>query len=403
MTIVRTATRDDIDEVASLTARVFGNDDDRDSIFQLTRMAMQECPFIPPEQCWLAEVDGRIVAKWQILDFVMRTGGSDIRMGGVQAVVAEPDENHKGYPRQIAIEAIPQIAKAGFDVLLGFAQRGAFYRKIGAFPLMAEYEFELDAYQIPTVGDDPFHEWTDAELPQLIDFYNRANAERSASMVRTEGHWPWMVRKPPVVHMCDAGYIGVRHNEDDLEIREVAGLGARFHAAALRKLGKLAREQGVRKIRGAVPADHPLVDAALPYGANVQSLYTKKSGSFALILDPLGLLQKVRGDLEQRLSDSTHAGVHVELCVRCDGIEQHLDLNTGGQRVHKIEITLSRSGIMQMIFGYRPAAALLADEYMEAAEKSDCAADRLPDEESLALLGTLFPHRHPFMWQPDRY
>jgi len=400
MTIARSITEDDMDAVADLTARVFGNADDRESIFNMTRFALGECPFMRPDLCFIAEVDGRVVAKWQVLDLEMRVGRTPLRMGGIQAVVAEPDENHKGYPRQIAEFALPELLRMGFDLLPGFAQRGGFYRKLGAVPIMAEYELQLDARSIRPLRDDPFREFTDADLPELIDWYNCGNENRSGSMVRTTDHWPWMMRRPPVIHVCDDGYIGVRYGQHALEIREVAGRDEAFHDLALRKMATLARKSGLRKIRGAVPADHPLVEMAIRYGATIEAQYTTKSGCLALPLAPLRMLTKLQGELDSRLRASRYFDAHVDLGVRCAGQETRILLNEGGQRAQKIDLTLSAGSILQLAFGYRSVRSVLQEESTRG--DGDPAA-HLPSRENIDVLEAIFPQGHPFMWQTDRY
>ena len=345
MLTIRTLTRDDADAAADLTARIFSKEGEYPGMFEILRAAYLHCPFMPPELCFAGFVDDRLVAKWQILDFVTRVGRTEVKLAGIQALVAEPDENFKGYPREVAAVAAAALAEAGFDFALGFAQRGAFYRRIGAVPLQAEYELELDARQIPVLRDDPFHEWSEDELPQMFDHYNRANADRSGSLVRTPELWPWMVRKAPVIYICDQGYIGVRYYHDRLEIREVAGQGEAFHQAALGKLAELALASGQRRINGAVPADHPLVSAAIPHGAKITADYTKKSGCLALPLAPLRLLTRVRGELQERLRRSRFQGHSVELLVRIGDQQAKLSLDgeTGGAPAsgrprHEIEL-----------------------------------------------------------------
>ena len=144
MAIVRKLRSDETDAVADLTARVFGKPHEYAGMFQMMQNAYANCPFIPTDLCWVAEAGGRIVAKWQILDFEMRIAGTPIRMGGIQAVAAEPDENHKGYAKEVALAALPEIRELDFDLVLGFAQRGAFYRRLGAVVVAANYEIELD-------------------------------------------------------------------------------------------------------------------------------------------------------------------------------------------------------------------------------------------------------------------
>jgi hypothetical protein len=400
MLTVRRMTPDDIDAAADLTARVFADDsEEQEGMFALMRAAYRNCPFIPPDLCWIGVEDERLVVKWQLLDFQMRIAGTVVPIAGIQGVVAEPDANHKGYAIQASIAALKDIGELDFDMLVGFAQRGGLYAKIGAVPVAAEYDLELDARAIPRLRVDPFHEWNElAELPALVDHYNASNAERTGPLVRTEALWPWLVRKPPVVHMSDAGYIGVRYNEDELEIREIAGQGEAFHEAALYKLADLARERGVRRIRGAVPADHPLVAAALHYGARITTHYTKRSGCISLCNAPLRLLGRIQGALDTRLQGSRHHNVHLDLGVRCGEEEIRLAINADARSGKKIDIELEHGAIQQMCMGYKPVRTLL----LEHARETGSALPVLEDE-SLDILETLFPQGHPFMWQTDRY
>ncbi len=406
MVNIRTLRDDEFDAAAALTARIFGNDEDREEMFAMMRSALVDCPFMQPEHCWIAEIDGRLVAKWQVLDFSIRIGQTPIRMGGIQAVAAEPDENHKGYPRMIAMHALPEIAAQGFDVLLGYAQRGAFYRRIGAMPVMAEYGFELEARQIPRLheGEDPFRVFdVERDLAEMMDHYNRGNHDRTGTMIRTVDHWPWMVRRPPLTYICDEGYIGVRWRDEEgaLEVRELAGNGPAFYERAVRKLGTLAKDRGYRTICGAVPADHPFVAAAIPYGLRIESRYTRKSGCLAMVLEPLRLLAKLQAEFERRLAASRYFDTQVHMGVRCDGREARFLLNGEGERKQKLDVTLTRAAIAQLVFGYRSAQSILFE--LASGGDDDPGVPPRPSPEDIELLDVLFPKGHPFMWQPDRY
>ena len=59
MTIIKNLSPDEIDGVADLTARVFGDPDEFEALRALTKAAYRSCPFMPPELCWVAEVEGR--------------------------------------------------------------------------------------------------------------------------------------------------------------------------------------------------------------------------------------------------------------------------------------------------------------------------------------------------------
>jgi hypothetical protein len=394
--IVRTLRPDETDAVADLTARVFSGPDEYSGMFELIRSAYADCPFIPTDLCWVAEAGGRIVAKWQLLDFEMRIAGTPIRMGGIQAVAAEPDENHKGYAKEVALAALPQVRELDFDLVLGFAQRGAFYRRLGAVVVAADYQVELDASGVPPLRDDPFREWNETEdLPFVIDAYNHSNADSTGPLIRNEALWPWLVRRPGSIHVCNDGYIGVSRFDDRLEIREVAGHGPHFHDAAIRKIAALAREAGLKQITGGVAPDHPLIRMAIPYGIRVHSTYTRKSGCIGLALAPVRLIGRLTNTLSARLQASRHHDVHLDLGLRAPDEEARLVINPQGRQGRKIDLDLPAGALLQLAMGHVSASSLLV------AHPHACTPGLSND--ILGLLDAAFPVGHPFMWHTDRY
>lgn len=393
---VRTLRRDEIDQVADLTARVFGDPGEVGPMRVLMRAAYESCPYMPPELCWVAVEDGRLVAKWQILDFRMWIAGTPVRMAGIQGVVAEPDANHKGYAKLIAERGIDTVREQGFDLVLGFAQRGGFYTRLGGVAVCADYMLSLDARRIAPLRDDPFRPATDADLPEVIRRYNESNAHGTGPLVRTEALWPWLMRRPQAVYLCDDGYVGVTAFDDRLEIREIAGSGAGFQDAAVRKIGALAREAGVRAIRGAVPADHPFVAAAIPHGATLTTTWSKRSGCLALALAPVRLLGRVAGALGERLRRAPdHGDVCLDLGVQAGGETARVTLHPEGARARKLDLVLSPGALLQLVMGYRSASEVLVEEARFQARPLGPA--------DVALLDVVFPRSHPFMWHTDRF
>jgi hypothetical protein len=393
---VRNLRPDETDAVADLTARVFSGPDEYPGMFELIRSAYANCPFIPTDLCWVAEAGGRIVAKWQLLDFEMRIAGTPIRMGGIQAVAAEPDENHKGYAKEVALTALPQIRELDFDLVLGFAQRGAFYRRLGAVVVAADYQVELDASGVPPLREDPFRPWNEADdLPFIIDAYNQSNANSTGPLIRNEALWPWLVRRPTSIHVCNDGYIGVSLFDDRLEIREVAGHGPHFYDAAIRKIAALAREADLKPICGGVAPDHPLIRMAIPYGIRVHSTYTRKSGCIGLALAPVRLIGRLTNTLSARLQASRYHDVHLDLGLRAPDEEARLLVNPQGQQGRKVDLDLPAGALLQLAMGHVSASSLLV------AHPEACTQPL--NAELLGLLDAAFPVGHPFMWHTDRY
>jgi len=406
-------TVEDIDAVADLTARVIGGGEEYDEIFALTRAANESCPFMPVDLCWVVEEDGRIVAKWQGLDMTIRAGRIPIKMIGAQALVAEKAANGKGYPKLLLLTAYPQVVACGYTAILGFAQRGALYRRLGAAPVMAEYEMRLDARRIPPLADDPFRPLEDADVPRMIGFYEESNATRSGTLVRTPALWPWMVRRAPDTLLCDSGYLGMRVNEDSLEIREVGGTQIGFYDLALRKAAAVARDNGHRRIIAPMALDHPAAEMAIHYGAEFDVSYPKKSGGMAAVLDVPGFLDSIAPELEERVCRSPFGDTRVELTLHGLGRTGHLTLNPGGEKDHKIDFDLSVGALLQLAFGYRSARSVLLQGWSPGAIEASAqgSAEQRPeggdglalDEASWELLDVMFPQSHPFMWHTDRF
>ncbi len=397
MLSVRTLRHDEIDQAADLTARTFGSGHEREDMFQILRAGYHQCPFMRPEDCYVGALDGRIVAKWQLLNFRMCMEGLEVPFCGVQGVAAEPDVNHKGYAKEVALKMIAANREGPFDFALGFGQRGAFYRRIGAVPVAADYDLDLDTRRIPFLHDDPFRAWDEStDLTAIIEFYNGGNRNRIGPLIRNEDLWPWLVRRPPSIYICDEGYIGVSEHENGIEIREVMGRGSAFYEMALLKLAALARERDQRRLRGKFPPDHPLAQAAIAYGATVSSIYHKKSGCLAFAFAPLRLFGRLVGKMTERLQDSRHHDAQIDLGIRCDEDDCRLLLNPEGRSSTKIDLELTAGDLLQLVFGYRSIGSVLTSGH----------GGSIPsglNERSLALLEVALPIGHPFMWNSDRY
>ncbi|MAI81080.1 MAG: hypothetical protein CL917_19220 [Deltaproteobacteria bacterium] len=397
MLTVRTLRDDEAGAAADLTARIFGNSEEREGMRRLLLAAYADCPFMRAENCLVGEVDGKLVTKWQLLNFEMKVAGTTVPIAGVQGVAAEPDENHKGYARKVAEESLPRLADMGFDLALGFAQRGGLYLRIGAVPVTAEYTLTLDAYKIARLEADPFRDFDPAsDVPAIIHHHNKANRDSTGPIVRSEALWPWMVRQPEVIHICEDGYIGVRYDKNFIEIREIVGSGPDFHESALRKLALLARERDVRRIQGPLPPNHPMVELAIRYGAQIETKYTKGSGCMALPLAPLRLMERIKGTLENRLQNSIHHDIHTELDFECDGQVKRLNLNHTGRQTRQLHVAFSAGALVQLAFGYRSIESVMQAEWSRPERQGW-------SEDDLDLMRTLLPIGHPFMGHPDRY
>jgi hypothetical protein len=315
-----------------------------------------------------------------------------MRVAGIQGVVAAPDDNFKGYPMLIARHAWPEVAAEGFPIVMGFAQRGGLYTKLGAVPLAPEYGVVIDPRSVPPLAeaDDDFRELTsEADIRFVLDVYNATNEGRSGSFVRTFEYWPWMVRKPDVHWLNDDGYIGVIAQKAHLEVKEVGGRDAAFYDRAVRKLSALARALGHGRVSGRIPPDHPFCDAARRYGIELKTSVPKRSGCIGLVLNPGRFVDALRPGLAARHAALGLSPLHVRFAG--GGFDATLELGSGAGPVEKVELAVPSSALLQWSFGIRSVESSLVEYGCEVRA------------EAQSMLSALFPVGCPFTWGSDRF
>ncbi|MFL2936806.1 MAG: GNAT family N-acetyltransferase [Myxococcota bacterium] len=399
MLTVRTLRPDEADAAADLTARIFADPEEREAMRRLLLAAYADCPFMRPENCLVGEIDGKLVTKWQLLNFDIRMAGTVVPMCGVQGVAAEPDENHKGYARKVAEGNLPRLADLGFDFALGFAQRGAMYLRMGAVPVMADYTVTLDAYKIAKLESDPFREFDPLrDVPSLIDHYNQRQCP---------GDWPPGSKRSPLAlagpKAAHRPYLSGRIHRCALRrrVHRDPGKSSVRDPTSMKRLSGswplLARERGVRRIHGPLPPGSSFLYSGHSLRRRVRGqLHTKIGMPRPSPWPPLRLIDRLSGALEERLQDSRHHDIQATLTLECNGETQALDLNQSGRQTQPLALSFSAGGWLQLAFGYRSIESLMQEEW-SAAQRAEW------NQQDRDLAATLFPLGRPFMGHPDRY
>ena len=400
MLSVRRRSAAEMGTAARFTAQVFAPHD-VEATCSMLRLAYESCPFMPIDQVWLMEDDGRPVLQWQMLEFAVRIGCAQVRAAGLFAVTANADEVAKHPPHSLEQLGRPIPAAEGFDIMLGFARKGQPFTQLrGAVPLGAEYFWSM-AVPKERVRMRGFSRATAAHVPTLVELSNAANCGRPISLVRTAEMWPWLQRKPPEIWLGDGGYVGVRDGPGTLEVCEVAGYSAVFYEQALAALVALAQERGRARLTGSLPPDHPVVQLSLHHGADLSTRFERNAGSFAALTRPRALMEKIQPELQRRWC-ATHPDCALQLRVHCADGEQGdapmfvLQLNSAAHAHAELDLHVDSGTLLQLCVGYAPPQQTL--RYGRG--KVQTTAGEVPD--SLAL-AALFPQQHPFIAHTDRW
>ena len=382
----------DIDRVASLTAATFVAEAERDFTREFLRHAYTDGRLLRTELGFVVTVSGEVVAHVQLLDFGIRIGCARLRGAGMFGALAEPNARGAGLPELVRQVLLEDAVELGFDVCIGFAKQGAIYARAGAVPVALTSSLSIDAIYVPLPRSRRLVEMQPRDEARVLDMHARGNSTRVGSIIRTAAQWPLMPRRSAMFLVADDGYVGLRVRRDSIEIREIAGFSPAFFDDAIRTLAELARARQKRYVTGPVPLDHPIVEAARPYGGEVSAIAPRNAGCMARVLAPSRTLAKLAPELETRWTSATPS--ELTLSVRSGGVASNVALGgaggEGGDR-RAVSVDLSESQLTSLVFGYRSAAGLFA------------ARDDAPDAATLTTLDTLFPPRHAFIWDADRW
>lgn len=382
-------TQDEVEQVAHLTAQVFPKKGEYNKVYRFLKYAYQECPYMIKEHCWIAKDRDKVLAKLQIVDFLMQIDDVSIKTGWVNALFVVPEHWGKGYPDLLILEAYATMEKEEYDLSLGYGIRD-YYRHWKVTPIMPAYDLILDAKKIPKCQRRTMASLQNSDVEQLLRIYHQSNIGRTGIIVRSPTLWNWMPGKPENILIKKNGYLGYRFKSDFLELQEIGAEDISFYEDALRELSFLAQEKGISRILATIPPDHPFSHAAIHYGAIVKIEYKTMQGCLGRIIHFPSLMKKLAPVLEKRWKDSCFLDVEIHLQFRSEESECSLVLNQGGKRIADLSIHLFLASFTQMVFGYKSVEQILAEQGVYL------------DKTPLQMLQILFPNGYPFTWLADR-
>ena len=344
-------------------------------------------------------VDGELVCWLGVIDYTMRIGAAQVRMAGIAGVETKEQHRKKGYMRHFFNDTLAYMQTEGYDVSMLFGIPD-FYPKFGYATCLAEPSFTLKTRiaETASMGAPKFttRPITPADLPDVIALYERNNATRACSLVRTPEYFTgfkkgsnWWRKAESTVILDDAGqfagYIVWDKHDDEVIAIEIECVADAFYPSVLAEFARLAIEKRAGLITFHMPLDHPFAIFAQRYGARWTAQYPIDARGMLRIMNQATLFDKLIPMLHQRAS----ALEPYTITLRTDIGETTL---SHGQAAHSVcAISLPQSRLMQLICGYRNARDVLNDSGVTAQ------GDVLP------LLDAVFPAGHAYTWVTDEF
>jgi predicted N-acetyltransferase YhbS len=144
-------------------------------------------PSYRPEQSWVAEQDGRLLAHLRVFDREILVGGTALRVAAVGNVITAPAGRGRGHAGRLLEAMLAELPDEGFAYSLLRAYRPALYERHGWAPIEEQaVRAKLTALDPGSFAIEPF---ADEDLPEVMRLYEESNAERTGPTVRSPGYW----------------------------------------------------------------------------------------------------------------------------------------------------------------------------------------------------------------------
>ncbi len=355
-------------------------------------------------------IKDEVVSSLVVIDYQIRIGSAEVRMGGIGDVETKEKHRKKGYMRRLMEDAVEYIKNEGYDVSMLFGIPN-FYTKFGYAVCLPEYKLTLSTRDAEDAKNNAenykIRKIRKKDIDSVFGLYDENNQNRVCSLIRTKKYFSGFPRGSRDEQQADAflvkdsnkefvAYAAFDKSKEEVNIVEVESIADRAYPALLYEFAKMAVKRRCGHITLFMPPDHPFAEFCSRYGSQLTAQYPKNGGGVMRMINQKTLFEKIKKELERRISGSKFKACSDSLEIRTDMENITLKICDGTLNIYseeKVEnfLTLSQAKLIQLIVGYRSVRDILNDSEVEIG------GDIEP------LLGVLFPKTSPYVWLADHF
>lgn len=257
--VVRQATATDVDAILDLLAHL-------DWPLEHLRPRYEPEAGYEPEQSWVVEKDGRVVAHLRVYDRTLRLADGKLPIAGIGEVATDRDHRRRHYADRLLAAALSEAEREGYAYSLLWTAVPELYARHGYGPAPEQ----VVTATIPTTGAARANVrvFRPDDLPAVAALYDRVQARRTGTAIRDLAYWraslTWSREDPDgfLVALPPGG--GPRGGGDGDEV--VAYLRSRHRGGELEVLELTAEDPTVARtlLTTAAAPTHGRVRATLP-------------------------------------------------------------------------------------------------------------------------------------------
>lgn len=137
-------------------------------------------------------VKNEVVSSLQVIDYRIRIGSAEIRMGGIGEVKTKEKYRKKGYMRRLMEDTVEYMKNEGYDVSMLFGI-SSFYTKFGYSVSLPEHKLAVSTRNAEDAKNDAenykIHRIRKKDIDSVLGLYNKNNQGRVCSIIRTKKHF----------------------------------------------------------------------------------------------------------------------------------------------------------------------------------------------------------------------
>ncbi len=346
--------------------------------------------------------DGLVVGALRILSDTVRIGEARLKMGGLGWVSTDSAFRHRGIGRRLIESTMQYMRGQRFHVAMLFGIPN-FYHRFGFTTSLVEYATTVLITEGLAAEPGPYklREGKPGDIPAIQRMHNRDDGETACSIVRSAAHiknfwYRWeglrvlMDAKGKVV-----AYFVPRAREEEMHVIEAGAASYGLCPPLLHACAALASEWHASRMRFAAPPAHPFARYLLRYRSTHEMRVTRDQGGMMAFVDLPEALESMIPEWESRVQRGRLREVRTEITLLVDAKPYRVRAYRGAVDITPVagknKIGLSQAELMHLVTGYRYADEVYAH------------SRRMVTQEGKALFTALFPKRHPYVWENDRF
>ncbi len=347
------------------------------------------------------------VSRVTIIEYQMRIGSSLVKMGGIAGLETRKEHRMKGYARALMSDSVKYMQDEGFDISMLFGIPD-FYPKFGYSTALASHRVSIctrDAEKAPRRYET--REFQEGDCDAVLRIYHDNNATRTCAVLRTRKDWRGFKKgtrygEPAKAFVVEdrsgevIGYAAFDYSKDKVNIVEIGAERDDVFGTLLNEFARMAIALRVESINVFAPPDHSFTEYCHRYGCESWSRYPKASDGMMRIINLRSLFEKIREELQQRVSNSKFKNYTGSFEIRTNIGKVTLAIKDGHleimeeQRAESL-LDLPQAKLTQLIVGYRSIRDILNSSAVKASGNIE------------SLIKIFFPKSNPWIWLPDHF